>query len=227
MNGFTHLKDIRFPDAKANILLRSGAIEREHLVNASNSIIELKDVHYGVAKRINDSTAMDIKHSGEWVPVMCGDTDTLYNIYTMCEEKVCEHYETPEVAVKTAAQEENHDCIQVDDEPETTESVEEVSETEEELVDDSVEVVEEIPGQETIEDVITEISDEETDIVDEPETAEDEVIESEQPIVSDSVESSDTTTTIPNTQTNTNNNQGNARRQVNINNNHSAKRRHR
>lgn len=83
MNGFTELKDIRFPDTKANILLRGGMISRENLMNVKNSMITMCDVHFGIAKRINDVTSLEVRHLDEWRSVMCGDTITLQSIYAL------------------------------------------------------------------------------------------------------------------------------------------------
>lgn len=83
MNGFTELKDIRFPDTKASILLRGGMISREDLMNVKNSMITMCDVHFGIAKRINDVTYLEVKHLDEWHSVMCGDTTTLQSIYAL------------------------------------------------------------------------------------------------------------------------------------------------
>lgn len=83
MNGFTHSKDIRFPDTKANILLRGGMISRENLMNVKNSMITMRDVHFGIAKRINDVTSLEVRYLDEWRSVMCGDTTTLQSIYAL------------------------------------------------------------------------------------------------------------------------------------------------
>ena len=83
MNGFTELKDIRFPDTKANILLRGGMISRENLMNVKNSMITMCDVHFGIAKRINDVTSLEVRYLDEWRSVMCGDTTTLQRIYAL------------------------------------------------------------------------------------------------------------------------------------------------
>lgn len=84
MNGFTELKDIRFPDTKANILLRGGMISRENLMNVKNSMITMCDVHFGIAKRINDVTSLEVKYlNNEWRSVVCGDTITLQSIYAL------------------------------------------------------------------------------------------------------------------------------------------------
>lgn len=84
MNGFTELKDIRFPDTKANILLRGGMISRENLMNVKNSMITMSDVHFGIAKRINDVTSLEVRYlNEEWRSVMCGDTITLQSIYAL------------------------------------------------------------------------------------------------------------------------------------------------
>ena len=83
MNGFTELKDIRFPDTKANILLRGGMISRENLMNIKDSMITMRDVHFGIAKRINDVTSLEVRYLDEWRSVMCGDTTTLQSIYAL------------------------------------------------------------------------------------------------------------------------------------------------
>ena len=83
MNGFTELKDIRFSDTKANILLRGGMISRENLMNVKNSMITMCDVHFGIAKRINDVTSLEVRYLDEWRSVMCGDTTTLQSIYAL------------------------------------------------------------------------------------------------------------------------------------------------
>ena len=83
MNGFTYSKDIRFPDTKANILLRGGMISRENLMNVKNSMITMCDVHFGIAKRINDVTSLEVRYLDEWRSVMCGDTTTLQSIYAL------------------------------------------------------------------------------------------------------------------------------------------------
>ena len=83
MNGFTWLKDIRFPDTTANILLRGGMISRENLMNVKNSMITMRDVHFGIAKRINDVTSLEVRYLDEWRSVMCGDTTTLQRIYAL------------------------------------------------------------------------------------------------------------------------------------------------
>ena len=83
MNGFTHLKDIRFPDTKANILLRGGMISREDLMDIEDSTIMMRNVHFGIAKRINDVTSLEVRYLDEWRSVMCGDTEKLQSIYAL------------------------------------------------------------------------------------------------------------------------------------------------
>lgn len=256
MNGFTHERDIRFPDTKANILLRGGIIDRGVLKSATNSTITMT-AHFGVAKRINDVTALEVM-VGSWHPVMCGDTDTLHDLYCMCDDEHCEHHEE---SVVVAEPEYVHEEIKQTpfnySEPEIDETAEEVEEIveEEETIEESV-VGEEIPGQETIEEVVEEATSEE-----EPAVEGEEAVESEEKIIEEAAEESEDpvviaanqdassevfvtgmTTSIDRptvevqsntvasttTSVNVNNqNQGNARRQVNINNNHNAKRRHR
>lgn len=111
MNGFTELKDIRFSDTKANILLRGGMISREHLMNVKDSMINMSNVHFGIAKRINDVTSLEVKHMDEWRSVMCGDTTTLQNIYAsaVSEDETDSH--EGYVVVETAPDEESEEDI--------------------------------------------------------------------------------------------------------------------
>lgn len=114
MNGFTELKDIRFPDTKANILLRGGMISRENLMNVKNSMITMCDVHFGIAKRINDMTSLEVKHLDEWRSVMCGDTTTLQSIYALAPsdedvEKVEHKILTDKVEIPSAQKIESAD----------------------------------------------------------------------------------------------------------------------
>lgn len=77
-------KDIRFTDSKINILLRGGIVSRDILRNSANNIIEMPDVPFGVAKRINDITAIDVKDDKElnnWYHIVCGDTEELAAVY--------------------------------------------------------------------------------------------------------------------------------------------------
>lgn len=78
-------KDIRFTDAKINILLRGGIVSRDDLRNSKNSIIEMNDVPFGVAKRINSITAIDVKEHKDlnnWYHIACGDTEELVAVYS-------------------------------------------------------------------------------------------------------------------------------------------------
>lgn len=77
-------KDIRFTDAKINVLLRGGIVSRDDLRNSKNSIIEMSDVPFGVAKRINSITAIDVKEHKDlnnWYHIACGDTEELVAVY--------------------------------------------------------------------------------------------------------------------------------------------------
>lgn len=85
MSVILNTKDIRFTDTKINILLRGGVVSRDDLRNSKNSIIEMNDVPFGVAKRINDITAIDVKEDKElnnWYRIGCGDTEELVAVYT-------------------------------------------------------------------------------------------------------------------------------------------------
>lgn len=235
MNGFTHERDIRFPDTKANILLRGGVIDRDVLKSATDSTITMT-AHFGVAKRINDVTALEVM-VGSWHPVMCGDTNTLHDLYCMCDDKHCEHNEeTGVVAEPEYVQEEIKQTHFNYSEPEIEEPV----------------VGEEVPGQETIDVAASEEGsvEEEEAVESEGEIVEETVEDGDEPIVTTAEQETPSevfvtgmttsidqptvevqSNTVASTTTSVNNvnnqNQGNARRQVNINNNHNAKRRHR
>ena len=75
-------KDIRFTDAKINVLLRGGIVSRDILRNSKNSIIEMSDVPFGVAKRINSITAIDVRELDNWYRIACGDTEELVAVYS-------------------------------------------------------------------------------------------------------------------------------------------------
>ena len=85
MNVILDTKDIRFSDSKINILLRGGVVSRDVLRNSVNNIIDMYDVPFGVAKRINDITAIDVKEDKElnnWYHIVCGDTKELAAVYS-------------------------------------------------------------------------------------------------------------------------------------------------
>ena len=85
MNVILDTKDIRFSDSKINILLRGGVVTRDVLRNSANNIIDMYDVPFGVAKRINDITAIDVREDKElnnWYHIVCGDTKELAAVYS-------------------------------------------------------------------------------------------------------------------------------------------------
>ena len=85
MNVILDTKDIRFSDSKINILLRGGVVSRDVLRNSVNNIIDMYDVPLGLAKRINDITAIDVKEDKElnnWYHIVCGDTEELAAAYS-------------------------------------------------------------------------------------------------------------------------------------------------
>ena len=85
MNVILDTKDIRFSDSKINILLRGGVVSRDVLRNSVNNIIDMYDVPFGVAKRINDIIAIDVREDKElnnWYHIVCGDTKELAAVYS-------------------------------------------------------------------------------------------------------------------------------------------------
>lgn len=85
MNVILDTKDIRFSDSKINILLRGGVVSRDILRNSVNNIIDMYDVPFGVAKRINDIIAIDVREDKElnnWYHIVCGDTKELAAVYS-------------------------------------------------------------------------------------------------------------------------------------------------
>ena len=166
MNDFTELKDIRFPDTKANILLRGGMISRENLMNVKNSMITMCDVHFGIAKRINDVTSLEVKHLDEWRSVMCGDTTTLQSIYALTPsdedaEKVEHKILTDKVEIPSAQKIESAD--------------EDTVKVLRDLIDNPVDLGPSIMGDSVPH---VEVKDEET--VEETESHEDEIVEEDE-----------------------------------------------
>lgn len=85
MNVILDTKDIRFTDSKINVLLRGGIVSRDILRNSVNNIIDMYDVPFGLAKRINDITAIDVREDKElnnWYHIVCGDTEELAAVYS-------------------------------------------------------------------------------------------------------------------------------------------------
>lgn len=85
MNVILDTKDIRFSDSKINILLRGGVVTRDVLRNSVNNIIDMYDVPFGVAKRINDIITIDVREDKElnnWYHIVCGDTEELAAVYS-------------------------------------------------------------------------------------------------------------------------------------------------
>ena len=92
MNVILDTKDIRFSDSKINILLRGGVVSRDVLRNSVNNIIDMYDVPFGLAKRINDITAIDVtedKELNNWYHIACGDTEEI-EVSFSCDPKLSE-----------------------------------------------------------------------------------------------------------------------------------------
>ena len=232
MNGFTELKDIRFPDTKANILLRGGMISRENLMNVKNSMITMRDVHFGIAKRINDVTSLEVKHLDEWRSVMCGDTTTLQSIYALTPsdedvEKVEHKILTDKVEIPSAQKIESADEGTVKVLQDLFENPVDLGPS---IMGDSVphvEVKDEEPAEEIEsheDEIVEEDAHEEVEVVET--TSEDELPEeSPEEVVEDAtktdpafdVSNAEPVTTSTSTSSTNINSQGNARRQVNIN----------
>lgn len=166
MNGFTELKDIRFPDTKANILLRGGMISRENLMNVKNSMITMRDVHFGIAKRINDVTSLEVRYLDEWRSVVCGDTTTLQSIYALTPsdedvEKVEHKILTDKVEIPSAQKIESAD--------------EDTVKVLRDLFDNPVDL-----GPSIIGDSVPHVEVKDEECVDETESHEDEVVEEDE-----------------------------------------------
>ena len=230
MNGFTKLKDIRFPDTKANILLRGGMISREDLMNVKNSMITMCDVHFGIAKRINDVTSLEVRYLNEWRSVMCGDTITLQSIYALTpSDEDVEKYKNiilaEKVEIPSAQKIESADegtvkflrdllenpidfgtSIMVDSVTHVEVKDEETKSHEDEIVEEDI--------HEEVEVVETTSDHDPGDDYDANEMPEESSVEDASKI---DVSNAEHTTTSTSTASTTINSQGNVRRQVNIN----------
>ena len=91
MESILNTRDIRFPDTRINILLRGGIVSRDALKNSTNSIIDMHDVPFGIAKRINDVTRLDVKQGENvWDSIPCGDEEGLRSAYVCNKEELTE-----------------------------------------------------------------------------------------------------------------------------------------
>lgn len=188
----TNNMTIRFTDDKISRILRVG-VDRDVLRNMRNHIIVMKDVPFGIANRILNVTNIDVNLPKDpkenWVEIICGDEETLKNIYygnvTPKSEPSVVITEEPKidesVMVETPVEEEVLKSIQdevVEDELETVEenvrSEPEVVEAEE--VSENTTPEDDESSDETMED---EEPTENVESAEEVDTASGEVIEEE------------------------------------------------
>lgn len=185
----TNNMTIRFTDDKISRILRTG-VDRDVLRNMRNHIIIMKDVPFGIANRILNVTNIDVNllkdPEENWFEVMCGDEETLKNIYY---GNVAPKNEPSVVITEDPKIEES---VMVED-PVEEEKIEEASESiQDEVVKEEPETVEENvqPEPEAVE--TEEVSE---DSVSEDDESSDETMEDEELTenVVESTEETDTT----------------------------------
>lgn len=121
MESILNTRDIRFPDTRINVLLRGGIVSRDTLKNSTNSIIDMHDVPFGIAKRINDVTRLDVKQGEDvWDSIPCGDEEGLRSAYVYNKEEPVELEVAGQMTImefdKTATDDRVYNEASVDDE---------------------------------------------------------------------------------------------------------------
>lgn len=78
---------IRLPRDKANFIRTKGIIDRSVMYNA-NPIVDIGQIPYGIANKINMYCNMEIYAESKWNFVQCMDKDMLKKVYTSPIESV-------------------------------------------------------------------------------------------------------------------------------------------
>lgn len=74
-------RDVKFNESKGLILLRGGIINRSDLTNVLNNEIVVKDITFGIAKRIYMYTDIEVLKENEWNHVPSGDEKSLIDAF--------------------------------------------------------------------------------------------------------------------------------------------------
>lgn len=165
---------IRLPRDKANFIRTKGIIDRSVMYNA-NPIVDIGQIPYGIANKINMYCNMEVYAESKWNFVQCMDKDMLKKVYTSpIESVVVEANDSnednnndvasnvPDTEVKfdqaadTSTEYSNKDADEV-----VETEVEEVEQTETEEETESIEKVNE--------DIVDEVTEEEEAVAEETE----------------------------------------------------------
>lgn len=171
---------IRLPRDKANFIRTKGIIDRSVMYNA-NPIVDIGQIPYGIANKINMYCNMEVYAESKWNFVQCMDKDMLKKVYTSpIESVVVEANDSNEDNNNDAASNVSDTEVESDKAADTSteynnKNTDEVVETETEEVEQTE--TEEAESIEKVnEDIADEVTEEETVV---EETEEDAEIEEE------------------------------------------------
>lgn len=172
---------IRLPRDKANFIRTKGIIDRSVMYN-TNPIVDIGQIPYGIANKINMYCNMEVYAESKWNFVQCMDKDMLKKVYTSPIESVV-------VEANDSNEDNNNDAtsnvsdIKVESDQAADTSTEYSNKDADEVVETEVEEVEQTKIEEETEsiekvneDIVDEVTEEETVI---EETEEDAEIEEE------------------------------------------------
>lgn len=150
---------IRLPRDKANFIRTKGIIDRSVMYNA-NPIVDIGQIPYGIANKINMYCNMEVYAESKWNFVQCMDKDMLKKVYTSPIESVV-------VEANDSNEDSNNDIESnvSDTEVESNQAADTSTEYGDKDTDEVVEteVEEETESTEEVnEDIVDEVTEEET-----------------------------------------------------------------
>lgn len=165
---------IRLPRDKANFIRTKGIIDRSVMYNA-NPIVDIGQIPYGIANKINMYCNMEVYAESKWNFVQCMDKDMLKKVYTSpIESVVVEANDSNEDNNNDAASNVSDAEVKFDQAADTSteygdKDTDEVVETETEEVE-LTETEEETESTEEVnEDIVDEVTEEEEAVAEETE----------------------------------------------------------
>lgn len=157
---------IRLPRDKANFIRTKGIIDRSVMYN-TNPIVDIGQIPYGIANKINMYCNMEVYAESKWNFVQCMDKDMLKKVYTSpIESVVVEANDSNEDNNNDAASNVSDTEVKFDQAADT--STEYNNKDADEVVETEVEEVEQTETEETEsteevnEDIVDEVTEEET-----------------------------------------------------------------
>lgn len=158
---------IRLPRDKANFIRTKGIIDRSVMYN-TNPIVDIGQIPYGIANKINMYCNMEVYAESKWNFVQCMDKDMLKKVYTSpIESVVVEANDSNENNNNDAASNVSDNEVESDQTADT--SIEYSDKDTDEVVETEVEEVEQTETEEETEsiekvneDIVDEVTEEET-----------------------------------------------------------------